>query len=68
MSFLMMAAHDTLTSSLTSFVYYLAANPNWQEKVREEIRDQGSRRMTRFLSIGSTTSCSPRCPSRRPCG
>jgi cytochrome P450 len=37
MSFLMMAAHDTLTSSLTSFVYRLAANPAWQERVREEI-------------------------------
>ena len=36
MSFLMMAAHDTLTSSLTSFVYRLAANPDWQKKVREE--------------------------------
>jgi len=38
MSFLMMAAHDTLTSSLTSFVYRLAANPGWQEKVRAELR------------------------------
>jgi cytochrome P450 len=38
MSFLMMAAHDTLTSSLTSFVYRLAANPLWQERVREEVR------------------------------
>jgi cytochrome P450 len=38
MSFLMMAAHDTLTSSLTSFVYRLAANPVWQEKVREEVQ------------------------------
>jgi cytochrome P450 len=38
MSFLMMAAHDTLTSSLTSFVYRLAANPGWQDKVREELR------------------------------
>ena len=37
MSFLMMAAHDTLTSSLTSFVYRLAANPAWQERVREEV-------------------------------
>jgi len=36
MSFLMMAAHDTLTSSLTSFVYRLAANPGWQQKLREE--------------------------------
>src|ERR1700723_3457903 len=37
MSFLMMAAHDTLTSSLTSFVAALAANPQWQEKLREEV-------------------------------
>jgi cytochrome P450 len=36
MSFLMVAAHDTLTSSLTSFVYRPAANPLWQERVREE--------------------------------
>ena len=38
MSFLMMAAHDTLTSSLTSFIYRLAANPLWQERLREEVR------------------------------
>ena len=37
MSFLMMAAHDTLTSSLTSFVAALAANPQWQAKLREEV-------------------------------
>src|SRR5580700_6939760 len=37
MSFLMMAAHDTLTSSLTSFVGELAANPQWQAKLREEV-------------------------------
>ena len=41
MSFLMMAAHDTLTSSLTSFVYQLAAHPDWQEKLREEHLDLG---------------------------
>jgi cytochrome P450 len=41
MSFLMMAAHDTLTSSLTSLIYRLAANPNWQEKVRAELRGLG---------------------------
>ena len=41
MSFLMMAAHDTLTSSFTSFVYRLAANPEWQEKLREEHRGLG---------------------------
>ena len=37
MSFLMMAAHDTLTSSITSFVYRLAANPQWQERLRGEL-------------------------------
>src|SRR5262249_4743947 len=36
MSFLMMAAHDTLTSSLTSFVGELAAHPEWQRKLRKE--------------------------------
>src|SRR5256714_5872822 len=37
MSFLMMAAHDTLTSSLTSFIGELAANPEWQQRLREEV-------------------------------
>src|SRR3954469_13894673 len=37
MSFLMMAAHDTLTSSLTSFVGALASHPNWQSRLREEV-------------------------------
>ena len=32
-----MAAHDTLTSSLTSFVAELAANPEWQNKLRDEV-------------------------------
>ena len=41
MSFLMMAAHDTLTSSLTSFVAALAANPQWQHKLREEVTALG---------------------------
>ena len=36
MNFLMMAAHDTITSSVTSFIYYLAKNPEWQDKLREE--------------------------------
>jgi cytochrome P450 len=38
MSFLMMAAHDTLTSSVTSLVYLLASHPEWQEKLRAEMR------------------------------
>jgi cytochrome P450 len=36
MIFLMMAAHDTTTSTLTSLVYELAKNPTWQERVRAE--------------------------------
>src|SRR3954462_11876024 len=41
MSFLMMAAHDTLTSSLTSYVAALAANPEWQQKLRDEVMTLG---------------------------
>lgn len=36
MIFLMMAAHDTTTSTLTSMTYELARHPEWQERVREE--------------------------------
>lgn len=36
MIFLMMAAHDTTTSTLTTMVYHLAANPQWQERARDE--------------------------------
>ncbi len=36
MNFLMMAAHDTITSSVTSMVWYLAREPEWQQKLREE--------------------------------
>ena len=37
MNFLMMAAHDTITSSATSLVWCLAKNPEWQEKLRAEV-------------------------------
>lgn len=36
MNFLMMAAHDTITSSATSLIYLLAKNPDWQDKLRQE--------------------------------
>jgi cytochrome P450 len=36
MIFLMMAAHDTTTSTLCSMTYELARHPEWQERVREE--------------------------------
>ena len=37
MIFLMMAAHDTITSSTTSAVHQLAKHPEWQDTLREEI-------------------------------
>ena len=41
MIFLMMAAHDTTTSTLSSLTYELARHPEWQERVREEGRGLG---------------------------
>lgn len=37
MNFLMMAAHDTITSSVTSMVWKLGQHPEWQERLREEM-------------------------------
>ncbi len=36
MIFLMMAAHDTTTSTLTTMLYCLARHPGWQDKLRED--------------------------------
>ena len=36
MIFLMMAAHDTTTSTLTTMIYCLARNPDWQDKLRQD--------------------------------
>ncbi|HEY6880336.1 MAG TPA: cytochrome P450, partial [Polyangiales bacterium] len=41
MIFLMMAAHDTTTSTLTSIVHCLIAYPEWQERIRAEIHARG---------------------------
>ena len=41
MNFMMMAAHDTLASSLSAFVYFLVFNPGWQESLREEMKALG---------------------------
>ena len=38
MVFLMMAAHDTTTSSITSIVWCLAKWPEWQDRLRAEIK------------------------------
>ncbi len=41
MIFLWMAAHDTITSSVTTLVYELGRHPSWQQKLRGEINDLG---------------------------
>ena len=41
MNFLMMAAHDTITSSATSMVMLLAKNPQWQDRLRDEMNGLG---------------------------
>lgn len=38
MIFLMMAAHDTITSSATVLFWQLARNPDWQDRLRAEAR------------------------------
>ncbi|QYU70834.1 cytochrome P450 [Leptolyngbya sp. 15MV] len=42
MNFLMMAAHDTITSSATSLVWLLAKHPEWQV-LAERLREEGYR-------------------------
>ena len=37
MNFLMMAAHDTITSSATSLMMLLGRNPDWQERLAAEV-------------------------------
>lgn len=37
MNFLMMAAHDTITSSVTTMVWLLGRHPEWQDHLREEM-------------------------------
>jgi cytochrome P450 len=41
MIFLMMAAHDTTTSTLTTLMYLLARHPEWQERLRAEAHALG---------------------------
>ncbi|EME15969.1 cytochrome P450 [Rhodococcus triatomae] len=36
MIFVLMAAHDTSTITLTTMVYYMAKHPEWQRKAREQ--------------------------------
>lgn len=41
MIFLMMAAHDTTTSTLTTLAYLLAKHPQWQDRLRREMTAAG---------------------------
>ena len=42
MIFLMMAAHDTTTSALSSLVHLLLEHPEWQERARDEVRERAA--------------------------
>ena len=42
MIFLLMAAHDTSTTTMTTLVYELARNRQWQDRLREESRALGT--------------------------
>lgn len=37
--FILMAAHDTTASTLTSLSYFLAKHPEWQDRCRKEVLD-----------------------------
>ena len=41
MIFLLFAAHDTTTSTLSSIIHALARNPQWQDRLREEFTALG---------------------------
>jgi cytochrome P450 len=61
MIFLMMAAHDTTTSTLSSLTYELAVHPEWQERVRAESLalgkgDPGLEDLGRLESLGRAMS------------
>ncbi|HYM36474.1 MAG TPA: cytochrome P450, partial [Steroidobacteraceae bacterium] len=45
MIFLMMAAHDTTTSTLTTMIYLLAQHSEWQERLRDQARALGKKQL-----------------------
>lgn len=51
--FIMMAAHDTTTSAITTMVYALAKHPQWQQRLRAEAQTLGrSDHQNRDLTAG----------------
>ena len=65
MVFLMMAAHDTTTSTLSSLTYELAKHPEWQERLRDEVGSYGCSDPT-LADLGKLEHSSMR--STRRCG
>lgn len=57
MIFLMMAAHDTTTITLSTMFYHLAKNPSWQEKVRQESQALGKKYLS-YEDLDKMTSIS----------
>ena len=45
-NFMMMAAHDTTASALTTMVWAITEYPEWQERLREEVKQLGAGPMT----------------------
>ncbi|UCG40260.1 MAG: cytochrome P450 [Acidimicrobiia bacterium] len=45
MIFLLLAAHDTTTGTLSAMLWYLATSDDWQARVREEVRGLPSARV-----------------------
>ena len=52
MIFLLMAAHDTTTITLSSMAYHLATHPEWQERAREESLAAGDVEYDGVLGLG----------------
>lgn len=46
MIFLLMAAHDTSTITLTTMAYHLARHPEWQQRLRDEVLALDSETLT----------------------
>ena len=44
-NFILFAAHDTTTSTLTHMMYYLARHQDWQDRLREEAQASGSEQL-----------------------